>query len=1336
MQVMIYFSSILLTCILMGWLAFYAWRHPDVRGSRAYARMSFGLSLLALTEIFSALGPDPVQALFWFNARILFTAFTPVLWLLFALEYAGYKTWLSRRLLLIALIIPSLTQIMIWTNPLHGLWVKQEVSFHQNGLFWLAETGTRVPGLWFLVHSFYAMFLTLAGIAVILSMFWSKQRLYKAQALLLASGMLISLITTLIPTFNLIPQLEFNLFTPGVGVSALFYTLAIFRFQFLKRAPAARDTAMDGPEQRSLALFGLIFLAMAASITAIAYLSYRNYQDQFRTQVENQLTSIAAMKVDSLQNWRSERMADAGIFHKNPAFGTLVQRYFENPTDAQLQSELETWLEFFTIQKQYDRIALFDPSGVERIAFPTRSAALPAHLMQDIALVLNTENETFLDFHRDLYDGSIRFALLVPVFAGPDSGPIAVLLLRIDPNVYLYPLIRQWPVSSDTAEALLFRREETGVVFLNDPRFQPGTALNLRVPFENAQSPAIKAAPGYQGIVEGVDYRGQAVIAAVRSVPDSPWFLEARMDTAEIYNPLQERLWQTVFIFGVLILATGMGLSVVWRQQRERFYKARYSAMEALRESEEKFRKAFQITPDSIAITRLSDHHFVFVNQGFTNILGYTEADVIGKSSPELNLWVNPEERNKMIASLRANGIVENLEVSFRTKAGKICEGLMSAAIIEVNGEPHIINSARDITGRKQAERTLRWQNAYLTALQATTLELLSQLDPDILLENIVRRAGMLLDTSSGYLDLVDPHTGQLKPRIGMGALAESLEHQVQPGEGLAGVVWQTAQPLVVNDYDHWSGRIGSYTQGVLAALIGVPLIYGDQVLGVLGLGYDFSTQRTFEPESVEILTQFARLAAIAIENARLLSTTRLELAKRKRSEDLIRARLTLLEGSASCSIHEVLQQTLDLIEGLTASSISFYHFLENDQKTISLQAWSTRTLREFCRARSQELHYPIDRAGVWVDCVYTQKPVFHNDYPALPHRKGVPEGHPAVTRELVVPILRAGQIVAILGVGNKSSSYTQEDADFVAYFADVAWEIAERKQQEEQILFNQARLELLFKEAEQSRRTLLSVVEDQKQAEEEIRRLNVELERRVDRRTAQLEASNKELEAFAYSVSHDLRAPLRAIDGFSNILEQEYTQNLDNEGLRLLGVIRNNANKMDRLIIDLLALSRVSRSEINFSSVDMAALVQSTYREIATPEVVKKFTLEVTRLPHASGDPTLMRQVWTNLLSNAIKYTLPKEKCVIEIAGWLKEGICTYSIRDNGVGFDQKYADKLFGLFQRLHKTGEFEGTGVGLAIVQRIIHRHGGQVWGEGQVGVGATFYFTIPERHESDL
>lgn len=230
------------------------------------------------------------------------------------------------------------------------------------------------------------------------------------------------------------------------------------------------------------------------------------------------------------------------------------------------------------------------------------------------------------------------------------------------------------------------------------------------------------------------------------------------------------------------------------------------------------------------------------------------------------------------------------------------------------------------------------------------------------------------------------------------------------------------------------------------------------------------------------------------------------------------------------------------------------------------------------------------------------------------------------------------------------------------------------------------------------------------------------------------LRRSNAEMEAFTYSVSHDLRAPLRGIVGFTSILEDDYRDKLDAEGHRITGIIRANTLKMGHLIDDLLAFSRLGRQEIQKMNVDTKALVQEIIGELHLPESGKKINWNIKDLPPVYGDLKTLRQVWINLISNAVKYSSKKEEPVITIGHTTENGQQVFFVRDNGVGFDNKYRDKLFRVFQRLHGEDEFEGTGVGLALVEKIIARHGGRVWAEGIVGEGAVFYFTLPAEEGS--
>lgn len=269
----------------------------------------------------------------------------------------------------------------------------------------------------------------------------------------------------------------------------------------------------------------------------------------------------------------------------------------------------------------------------------------------------------------------------------------------------------------------------------------------------------------------------------------------------------------------------------------------------------------------------------------------------------------------------------------------------------------------------------------------------------------------------------------------------------------------------------------------------------------------------------------------------------------------------------------------------------------------------------------------------------------------------------------------------------------------------------------------------------EEFRKATINILEDFNEEKNTVRKYNEELKNEISERMKteqQLKMLNRELEGFSYSISHDLRAPLRAIQGYSRIMVEQYADNLDQEGRELMkDILRNSAN-MGQLIDDILHFSRLSRKETNFGLIDMTDLFRRVYDDIYFKDKNPNLLCNIHQLPTAHADLVLIKQVVINLVSNAIKYSSREEKPYIEVNGEEKENESIYWVSDNGVGFDMKYKDKLFGVFQRLHRAEEFEGTGVGLAIVNRIIEKHGGRVWAESEIDKGATFFFSLPKKY----
>ncbi len=403
------------------------------------------------------------------------------------------------------------------------------------------------------------------------------------------------------------------------------------------------------------------------------------------------------------------------------------------------------------------------------------------------------------------------------------------------------------------------------------------------------------------------------------------------------------------------------------------------------------------------------------------------------------------------------------------------------------------------------------------------------------------------------------------------------------------------------------------------------------------------------------------------------------DLGEIRRNEQRALAMLKLDGMAGELDEKSLMQEGLEIAERLTSSQIACLHFINDDQQTIELKAWSKHTL-ENCTALFDDTE-----AGLWADCVRTRQPVMHNDYQAPVNKHGYPEGHAHLVRHLSVPVLEGDKVRLILGVGNKSGDYDQADMRLLQMIANDLWNMVRRQRSE----------------------------------------------KAVKEKAVELESANKELEAFSYSISHDLRSPLRAIDGFSRILVEDYTSKLDDEGRRLLDVVRENAIQMGRLIDDILKFSRTGRAALTFAEVDMEKLAHTVIDELALSVDISKSRIEIEHLPQAKGDPALLHQVLVNLLSNAIKYSSKNQAPMIKVGSSVEGDETVYYVKDNGAGFDMQYVDKLFGVFQRLHTVNEFEGTGIGLAIVKRIIARHGGRVWAEGRLNEGATIYFTLPAK-----
>jgi PAS domain S-box-containing protein len=485
--------------------------------------------------------------------------------------------------------------------------------------------------------------------------------------------------------------------------------------------------SLDQREHRPSFYLILLFLIFTVGIITAGYLFYRSYARNFRGEVERGLSSIAELKVGQLVQWRKERLMDASFLYRNPAFSALVSRYLRNPADAGAHDGLQAWLENYIGYYQYDRAFLLDARGVERMSAPETPNRIASIILRRTSEILRSGQPVIQDFYRNENDGKIYLSILAPIFDEQERDlPLGVVVLLIDPATYLYPFIQQWPTPSRTAETLLVRREGDEALFLNELRFRKNSALSLRVPLDKGDVPAVKAALGQKGIVEGVDYRGVPVVADVRGIPDSPWFLVARMDTTEAFKPMHERRWLIIGLVAVLLFGAGTGAGLIWRQQRLRFFRERLAAAERIYAVSSRQEALLSAVPD-IIIEVDQNKVYTWANPAGIEFFG---EDVVGK---EAAFYFEGEQETyqKVKPLFQGHEDVIYVESWQRRRDGeKRLLAWWCRVLKDDSGRVMgALSSARDITERKRAEEKLRESEEKYRAFIETNQEWIWQIN-------------------------------------------------------------------------------------------------------------------------------------------------------------------------------------------------------------------------------------------------------------------------------------------------------------------------------------------------------------------------------------------------------------------------------------------------------------------------------------------------------------------------------------------------------------------------------------------------------------------------------